>query len=100
MRILFISERYPPHFIGGYEIACASVAEGLRHRGHQVGVLTSNFSLGRLRDNETGIFRRLYYSQGSPGLTRLAYREIADHKAFRDVVSFWKPDVISAWCML
>lgn len=41
MRILVISNLYPPTVIGGYEISCAQVVESLKQRGHEVKVLTS-----------------------------------------------------------
>lgn len=41
MRILFITNLYPPVTLGGYEQACADVARGLRARGHQVAVVTT-----------------------------------------------------------
>ena len=41
MKLLFISNLYPPYVLGGYEILCAQVAEGLAARGHRVEVLTS-----------------------------------------------------------
>lgn len=42
MRILILSNLYPPDFIGGYELCCAQVAEGLLDRGHDLKVLTSS----------------------------------------------------------
>ena len=41
MRILIVSNLYPPKVLGGYEIACAKVADALVARGHDVTVLTS-----------------------------------------------------------
>ena len=41
MRLLFLSNFYPPYDIGGYEQWCAEVATELSQRGHQVIVLTS-----------------------------------------------------------
>jgi glycogen synthase len=41
MKILTLSNLYPPDFIGGYEIACAQVVDALRDRGHDVRVLTA-----------------------------------------------------------
>ena len=41
MKILALSNLYPPDFIGGYEIACAQVVDALRSRGHHVQVLTT-----------------------------------------------------------
>ena len=41
MKILTLSNLYPPDIIGGYEVACRQVVEGLIDRGHDVLVLTS-----------------------------------------------------------
>ncbi len=40
MRILTISNLYPPDFIGGYEVLCQQAVDALRSRGHEVLVLT------------------------------------------------------------
>ncbi len=40
MKIIVVSNLYPPDFIGGHEILCAKVVEELRRRGHEVIVLT------------------------------------------------------------
>ncbi len=42
MKILVLSNLYPPDFIGGYELACRQVVDALVARGHDVLVLTSN----------------------------------------------------------
>jgi glycogen(starch) synthase len=41
VKILVLSNLYPPDFLGGYELACAQVVDALRHRGHDVQVLTA-----------------------------------------------------------
>jgi glycogen(starch) synthase len=41
VKILVLSNLYPPDFIGGYEIACAQMVDALRRRGHEIRVLTS-----------------------------------------------------------
>lgn len=41
MRILVVSDLYPPNVIGGFEIACKRVVDGLRSFGHEVHVLTT-----------------------------------------------------------
>jgi glycosyltransferase involved in cell wall biosynthesis len=41
MKILVLSNLYPPDFVGGYEVACQHVVEALRSRGHDVRVLTA-----------------------------------------------------------
>lgn len=42
MRILVLSNLYPPDFIGGYELCCRQVVDALLARGHDVQVLTSS----------------------------------------------------------
>ncbi len=46
MRILIISNLFPPHVLGGYEILCGQVVSYLKARGHEVHVLTSDFRDG------------------------------------------------------
>ncbi len=46
MKILFLSNLFPPYYKGGYELRCAEVANALQSRGHDVSIITSmhNFS--------------------------------------------------------
>ena len=41
MKILVLSNLYPPDVIGGYELGCKQVVDALRARGHDVRVLTT-----------------------------------------------------------
>lgn len=43
MRVLLISNDYPPYELGGESLSCASIADGLERRGHTVEVLTSDY---------------------------------------------------------
>jgi glycosyltransferase involved in cell wall biosynthesis len=43
MRVLILSNIYPPGFMGGYELGASEVARGLAAAGHQVEVLTSDY---------------------------------------------------------
>jgi glycosyltransferase involved in cell wall biosynthesis len=45
MKILTLSNLYPPHYLGGYELACHDVACSLARRGHQVQILTSTYGV-------------------------------------------------------
>jgi glycosyltransferase involved in cell wall biosynthesis len=62
MRILVVSNLYPPHHIGGYELGCRDVVERLRARGHSVRVLTSSFRHDNRPVNETDVERALLFS--------------------------------------
>lgn len=50
MRILFLTNYYPPYEVGGYEQLCRDVAERLAQRGHETAVLTSNRGLEDKKD--------------------------------------------------
>jgi glycogen synthase len=41
LKVLVLSNLYPPDVIGGYELGCRQVVDALRARGHDVRVLTS-----------------------------------------------------------
>jgi glycosyltransferase involved in cell wall biosynthesis len=41
LRILILSNLCPPHYLGGFEIACLNVARALDARGHEVQLLTT-----------------------------------------------------------
>ncbi len=60
MRLLFISNLYPPHERGGYEQNCREVAAELEKRGHYVTVLTSNYGVKDRLLNETHVLRTLH----------------------------------------
>ncbi len=47
MKILVISDLYPPYQVGGYEINCKDSVEALVDRGHEITVLTSSWGLER-----------------------------------------------------
>jgi glycogen synthase len=103
MKLLFVSNLYPPHHLGGYEHLCREVAARLGARGHEVQVLTSTFGVQGETD-EPGIYRRLhlesdvYYYRPQQVLK---YRSIQAHnrqvveRTLREV----KPDVVMIWGM-
>ena len=94
MRILILTERYPPYRLGGYEVACAAVTERLRRRGHEVVVVTSSF--GVPRPVREGHVHRLLHRPVSPRLHELGFWELRDLATLRSYRSF-KPDVVYAW---
>ena len=60
MRILVLSDLYPPYYIGGHEIRCKIIADGLSEKGHEVHILTSTYGInGQSKDKN--IYRLLYF---------------------------------------
>ncbi len=45
MRILILTDHYPPHYLGGYELNCRKDVDELTRRGHDVCVLTSRWGV-------------------------------------------------------
>lgn len=99
LRVLVVTDRYPPHIAGGYEVACHAVAERLRRRGHEVLVLTSEYGVGRsVRDGH--IHRTLHCSSDATSLLDMVRLEARDNECVTRTAREWRPDVIYAWCLL
>ncbi len=102
MRILVVSNLYPPHYIGGYELACRDAVEALKARGHAVEVLASTYKV-TAPTTENGVHRRLKSDielqlQGvTPSHTDLMNMEQHNQKLFRQVCRDFQPDVVFLW---
>ena len=102
MKILAISNFYPPHHVSGYALLCADVLTALGSRGHEVVVLTSD--LGGNQDGETDVHRVLtlespldYYSLSDAVRYPAAARRNLAH--LQDLVDRVRPDVVFVWGM-
>ncbi|MCX7894990.1 MAG: glycosyltransferase family 4 protein [Thermoanaerobaculum sp.] len=102
LRLLVLSNLYPPHYIGGYEVGCHEVVEGLRGRGHEVLVLTSRFGLSHPL-KEAGVWRGL---QGDclfarrerwPWAMWLVRKELTNHRWVRQAVRHQRPQLVYVW---
>lgn len=101
LRICIVSNYYPPHFIGGYELGCRDVVESLKARGHEVRVLTSTYNVGRPEDNGQ-VYRWLvslppWESVPNSGFFRLLRREIINRRSFHRLCGIFPPDLIYVW---
>ena len=103
MRILIVSNCYPPHFVGGYELGCFDVAESLKARGHDVTVLTSSYGLAS-PTTHGAVYRLLQMTDsiaarpGSDGYRRQLLRlEVQNQLAFDRAWRHARPDVVYIW---
>jgi len=104
MRILVVSNLYPPHHIGGYELGCRDVVGGLEARGHQVKVLTTDYGLERPK-REGNVYRWLVWGQGKNlplppfphNVAELLKKEWRNQRAFRSVAKAFRPQIIYLW---
>lgn len=106
MKILIISNYYPPYEVGGYEQLCRDVALRLMKHGHQIQILTSTRGTdGQPPLHEPNIHRVLrlqpdYESRQSAGAQFfLRRRRDAAHnvQCMQRMIGEFKPDVIFMW---
>ena len=100
MRILIVSNIYPPAAIGGYEIGCAAVAEHLG-REHEVLVLTSRGRRTGAAPRETAerarVWRALTLLTGDErGALRAPVASLRDARTARRALA-WRPDFVYVW---
>lgn len=106
MKILVLSNLYPPYYIGGYEVRCADVVENLRNRGHDITVITSQYgrdqasqvNISNLDPQGPKVFRVLSFRWFTDADLRTLYDlELQDHTHFRQLVKQFRPEVIYIW---
>ena len=107
MRILVLTNMYPPHSFGGYEQSCQDVVERWRAAGHEVLVLTSTVRVpgvyeGSEPPDEVRRLLRLYWADHeilNPPLRMRYQMERSNRRALDAALAEFAPDVVSAWAM-
>jgi glycosyltransferase involved in cell wall biosynthesis len=103
VKILVLTNLYPPHHAGTYDLRCQSVIEALRLRGHVALIVTSNHGLNNeQRDGE--IHRRFLLNGvfGHPMVT--AFREVQqfeehNNRVLQDAIAELQPDLVHIWSL-
>jgi glycosyltransferase involved in cell wall biosynthesis len=108
MRILVVTNMYPPHHLGGYELACRDAVARWRSHGHDVEVLTSDLRFPHATPDDagddTGVRRELkiYWRDGvivSPAPPERVRVERNNQRALAAALDSFGPDVVSLWHM-
>jgi glycosyltransferase involved in cell wall biosynthesis len=95
VRVLVVSNLYPPVAFGGYEVECSGVVDRLRER-HQVLVLTSDRDAGEAGE-ESDVRRELtLLSADARGSLRAPRASLAACASARSALA-WGPDLIYVW---
>lgn len=107
MRVLTITNWYPPHHFGGYELSCLDVMLRFERRGHEVHVLCGDTQLpGQPAppepEHETRVRRSLWLYHDGADLLRPPWRERLEierynHRALLAAIDEVRPDVLSIW---
>lgn len=107
MRILVLSNLYPPFFLGGYELLCAQVVDELRRLGHEVFVLTSDHGVtGAPPESDEGLVQRdlkLYVPFNQPpGFLYSTRRRVGrdNYRVTMDAIRRLRPDLCFVWSLL
>jgi len=104
MKILILTDHYPPNIIGGAEINCELITQELIHRGHSVIVLTSNYGIGKNEINGN-IFRVLKCCRGlslNKVLRRVLqikrlFAAIKNYSITKKIVKMIRPNLVFIW---
>ena len=105
MRILFLSNFFPPARPGGYTQWCHEVAERLAERGHTIGVLTSRYELAKAPASEQNVYRLLHlegdlaYYQPFRFFTRWRRQHRENLVSLEHTLKDFAPDLIFVWGM-
>lgn len=103
MKVLVLSNIFPPGFIGGYELGAYEVAKGLQSKGHRVEVLTSDYFLD---NGEPGFNLSVVRSLRCTSLSHElvppdqflgAYYNFHNIRAISDAIRRFKPDLVLAF---
>jgi glycosyltransferase involved in cell wall biosynthesis len=108
MRILFVTNLYPPEVLGGYELACANVAQAMHGRGHDVRLLTTWCHLPQAAPPPPWVHRRLDlhwyvpYKSHNPtvdqrDLHSAVCSSYANTLALLEHVRGFAPDIVYVW---
>ena len=105
MKVLFITNLYPPNAIGGYEWLCYQVATEFAANAHRVVVLTSDYGGGEASYPGQVLYRRLrlfadpedIYRPFEVGTEERHSIAAANQMELHAVIAAEHPEVIFAW---
>lgn len=104
MRVLFVSNLFPPNVVGGYEVLCASVATEFARYGHEICVLTSSYGTNTLPVAGIRVVRGLRLEIGSTIYSPFDGSPIWQKEILRANIATWdsvlrdfQPDIVFCW---
>ncbi|MBI5388065.1 MAG: glycosyltransferase family 4 protein [Verrucomicrobia bacterium] len=103
MKILVLTNLFPPHHAGTEDFRCQAIADNLRLRGHEVRVLTSTHGMNNAR-RDGPVERRLLLNGafGHPleeDIGPLQEIETANHAALREQIAEFQPAVVHVFSL-
>ena len=103
MKLLVLTNLYPPHHAGTEDFHCQAITDNLRLRGHEVRVLTSSHGM-KHEHSDAGVQRRLLLHSAfeHPPVTdrgELKELELHNHAVLREVTGQFQPAVIHVFSL-
>ena len=104
VRVLVVTNMYPPHHLGGYELSCQDVMQRWVARGDDVLVLTSDYQLPDRGGDAPGVpvrrelewYWRDHHFLRPSGWRRFVM-ERRNQRRLRDAIRASRADVVSVW---
>lgn len=103
MKILVLTNLYPPHVVNPGDLRVGTVCDALRQRGHQIRVVTSRHGMGKEYSDGTvdrtlwlnGVFDQAKVTE----IAELTALEEHNHAALDKVLEEFQPEVIFLWSL-
>lgn len=98
MKILILTNYYPPYYIGGYELACFQTVKYLENIGHEVFVLTGEHK------KQSSKFEKVYRKLKYINYTNSSYKnkhsvECFNYETTKEFIEITKPDLVYVWSL-
>jgi len=102
LKILVISNLFPPYKLGGYEQRCFDVCNYLSLNGHQITVVTSDYEIKNKNisyNHQLKIYRALdlHWFSSPKNFLELNYSEWKNFNFLRNLISKLGPELIYVW---
>lgn len=94
MRILFVTNFYPPYHKSGDELSCRDIVESLKTRGHHVRVLTSTY--GTAKTQVKGDIHRSLSESSKDSLDWhvVFLKELINQVTFKKLCNDFQPEIV------
>ena len=103
MKILVVTNLYPPHHAGTFDLRCEAIVNNLKLRGHTVNVLTSTHGM-HMPQAGGEVERRLllngvYDHELVTGYNELKKIEVHNHEVLRETIERCAPDTVQIFSL-
>ena len=103
MKILVLTNLYPPHHAGTFDLRCEATVNNLKLRGHTLRVLTSTHGM-HMPQQGGEVERRLLLNGAYDHPLVTSYNELKkleteNHTALREVIASFQPDLVHVFSL-